>query len=194
MIPPLSPALAEIVQQYRTDNDIAHLIERATALAAHADPDALMSAATPYVDIPEVVGPLYERVVESQPDNARALVGLANAYWLSGRGPEIVGALATRALAADPENRGAWHLWALAESRPRERMERWRAVAAHFANDDLARASLADNAVAVAGAEQDPVALAVAIDTYIELRGRATSTDQVAALDGALRTLRNWKL
>jgi hypothetical protein len=194
MNPPVSPALAEIVQQYRTDNDIAHLIERVTALAAEADPDTLMSAAAPYQDIPEVSGPLYERVVEAQPTNARALVALANAYWLTGRGPDVVGALATRALAADQDNRGAWHLWALAEPRPRERMERWRAVAAHFADDDLARANLADNAVGVAGAEHDAVALAVAIDTYTELRARATRPDQLAALDGALRTLKSWKL
>jgi hypothetical protein len=194
MNPPVSPALAEIVQQYRTDNDIAHLIERVTALAAEADPDTLMSAAAPYQDIPEVAGPLYERVVEAQPTNARALVALANAYWLTGRGPEVVGALATRALAADQDSRGAWHLWALAEPRPRERMERWRAVAAHFADDDLARANLADNAVGVAGAEHDAVALAVAIDTYTELRARATRPDQVAALDGALHTLKSWKL
>ncbi len=174
MIPPLSPALAEIVQQYRTDNDIAHLIERATALAAHSDPDALMSAAAPYEDIPEVVGPLYERVLEAQPNNSRALVGLANAYWLSGRGPDIVGALATRALAADPD-----------KSRRMASMGA-RRVAATRAHGAVARGCgalcrtttwpgrvLADNAVAVAGAEHDPVALAVAIDTYTELRGRA---------------------
>ena len=153
-----------------------------------------MTAAAPYRDVPEIAGPLYERVVALQPANARALVALANAYWLTGRGPEVVGALAARALAADQGNRGAWHLWALTESAPRQRVERWRAVVARFPDDDLARANLADNAAALAGAEHDPVALGLAIEMYTELRHRATHPDQIAALDGALSTLRNWRL
>ncbi len=153
-----------------------------------------MTAAATYRDVPEIAGPLYERVVALQPTNARALVALANAYWLTGRGPEVVGALAARALAADQGNRGAWHLWALTESAPRQRVERWRAVVARFPEDDLARANLADNAAALAGAEHDPAALGLAIETYTALRHRATHPDQIAALDGALSTLRSWRL
>ena len=46
-------------------------------------------------------------VIEREPENAAALVALANAYWLTGRGPDVVGGLASRALAADPTNRAA---------------------------------------------------------------------------------------
>ena len=48
-------------------------------------------------------GPLYERIVAARPDDARALVILANSYWLTGRGAEATGELAARALAADPD-------------------------------------------------------------------------------------------
>jgi hypothetical protein len=51
---------------------------------------------------------------------------------------------------ADPENRAAWHLWALAESDPRQRVARWQQVSARFPTDDLARANVADNAAALA--------------------------------------------
>ena len=74
-----------------------------------ATPDALIAAAEPYRDEPEVIAPVYEAMVAAQPDNARAMVILANAYWLQGRGPQVVGELATKAIAADPANRGAWH-------------------------------------------------------------------------------------
>jgi hypothetical protein len=187
-------ALAEAVEQYRASANVTHLHLRLAALSAGATPESLAAAVEPFRDIPEVAGPIYERIVAVQPANARALVILANAYWLAGRGPDVVGELAARARAADPTNRGAWHLWALTEPSPRRRVERWRKVCQTFLDDDLARANLADNAASLAGAEHDPAALQLALETYGELRERATHPQQQAALDQAITTLRTWKV
>jgi len=113
--------------------------------------------------------PALERVVAERPNDAKALVALANHYWLIGAGPEVVGDLASRAIAADPDNRAGWHLWALAESNPRERVARWQQVSTRFPKDLLAKANLADNAAALAGAEHDYQAVDLAIDTYEQL-------------------------
>lgn len=166
---------------------LAHLVREYPA-------DALATAAEPYRTMAEVAGPIFEKVVDADPDNAKALVALANAYWLAGRGPEKVGELASRAIAADPANRAGWHLWCLSESDPRERTIRWRQVVARFPEDDLARATLADSAASLAGAERDPEALAIAIGEYEILRQRATRPEQREALDKALTTLRAWAL
>ena len=135
-----------------------------------------------------------ERAVAENPHDARALVALANQYWLSGSGPEPVSDLASRAISADPDNRAAWHLWALAESNPRQRVVRWQQVSARFPADDLARANVADNAASLAGAEHDHDALDLAIATYEELLATSTHRDQRDALDSALRSLRGWRL
>jgi hypothetical protein len=155
-------------------------------------PDALVTAAEPWLHMPEVAGPLYEQVVEHQPTNARALVILANAYWLSGRGPELVGDLANRALAVDPLNRAAWHLWALTEGNQRDRTVRWLQVTQRFPDDLLAKAALADNAASLAAAEHDKEALAMAIGAYEELWANSPTAEQRAALETALTTLRNY--
>ena len=63
----------------------------------------------------------------------------------------------------------------------------------YFPEDDLARASLADNPASLAGAEHDPVALALALETYQHLRDRATRPEQRDALDAALLALKNWR-
>ena len=198
---PLSPpaadlgtALAHAVDEYRAHANMSALLKRLDALADGATPDALVVAVEPYRDMPEVAGPIYEKVVAAQPTNARALVILANAYWLSGRGPDVVGELAGRALAADPTNRAAWHLWALTESDPRQRVARWQQVAARFPGDDLALANVADNAASLAGAEHDADALVLAITSYERLLERADRPDQREALEHALLTLRAWKL
>jgi hypothetical protein len=102
----------------------------------------------------------------------------------------VVGDLAARAIAADPSNRGAWHLWALTEPGPRARIARWEQVVARFPDDDLARANLADNAAALAGAEDDPVALKLAVDTYETLLARSPGPPQRRALEQAIKTLR----
>lgn len=192
--PSLGDALADVVHVYRADADASRLFDRLEALASGADIDALIAAAEPYREIPEIAGPLYERIVAARPDDARALVILASAYWLHGRGPDVVAGLASRAMAADPSNRGAWHLWALTESDPRARVGRWEQVTARFPDDQLAAANLADNAASLAGAEHDPVALALAIETYERLLARAGSAPQRSALESALRTLRGWRL
>ena len=168
----LSAELTAVVEEYQATSDTARLLGRLEQLIA---------------------GPIYEKIVAQRPDDARALVILANAYWLSGRGPDAVGELASRAISADPANRGAWHLWALSESDPRARTERWQQVSERFPEDDLAKASFADNAAALAGAESDPVALKLAIAAYEDLLARASHPDQKNALEGALMTLRRWR-
>jgi len=137
--------------------------------------------------------PALERAVAERPADAKALVALANHYWLIGAGPEPVGDLASRAIASDPENRAAWHLWALAESNPRERVARWQQVSTRFPKDQLAKANLADNAAALAGAEHDYQAVDLAIDTYEELLAVADRSEQRDALEKAIRTLKGWK-
>ena len=185
-------AIAAIVTEYRTAGDVPRLLSRVRAVVQSdgITVEALIAAVEPFRDIPEVAGPVYEAVVAQQPDNARALVILANAYWLAGRGPDVVGALATRAIAADAGNRGAWHLWALTAEAPRERVTRWQQVATRFPADDLARAALADNAASLASTDDDPVALKLAIATYEELLARAQSAQQRGALERALGALR----
>src|SRR5919201_3312491 len=186
------------VDDYRRRGDTGALVAALAALAERAEPSELAAAAAPYSDVPEVVAPIYERIVArgagSAAADAQAAVVLANAYWLPGRGPEAVGALASRAISVDPANRGAWHLWALSEPDLSSRVERWRHVAQRFPADELALALLADNAASLAGAEQDPLALALAIETYERLRAAARLPEQRAALERALETLRAWKL
>jgi hypothetical protein len=187
-------ALDDIVRDYRRTADVGVLLSRLDELAhAHTSAD-LVVALEPFMGLHEVAGPVYEVIVEREPDNARALVALANAYWLTGRGPEVVAGLAERARKADPENRAAWHLWALSESEPRERTGKWSAVVERFPADELARANLADNAASLAGAENDPVALKLAIVNYESLLSTATHAEQRAALEKALTALRNFRI
>lgn len=190
----LQTALSQAVSAYEASGNLGVLMERLHALRDGTTADALIAAVEPWREMPEVAGPIYERVVEEQPNNARALVILANAYWLSGRGPEVVGVLADRAIAADPANRGAWHMWALTEGNQRDRTIRWIQVTQRFPEDQLAKAALADNAASLASAEQDREAMDLAIQTYEQLLAAATSDQQRQALETALTTLRKWKL
>jgi hypothetical protein len=200
MTVPISPGsrdlrsqLDQIASDYHERADIPAFRARLGDLIANATPDALIAAAEPHRDDPEIVAPIYEAVVTAQPENARALVILANAYWLQGRGPEAVGELATRAIAADASNRGAWHLWALSESDPRGRVRRWQQVTERFPADDLALAATADNAASVAGAERDYEMLDFAIETYERLLERTSEPTQRDAVTTALSALRGWK-
>jgi len=136
--------------------------------------------------------PGLEQAVQERPDDAKALVALANHYWLIGTGPEPVADLASRAIASDPENRAAWHLWALAESDPRQRVARWKQVTERFPQDQLAKANLADNAASLAGAEHDYDAVDLAIATYKDLLATADRQDQRDALEKAITTLEGW--
>jgi hypothetical protein len=185
-----APDLAAAVDDYHASGDVGTLLDRLKALATRTPPDLLAAAAQSYRDMPEVMIPLYERIVADSPDDAQAMVVLANAYWLTGRGPKVVGDLATRATQIDPANRGAWHLWALSEPSLRRRVDRWQAVSQRFPADQLARAALADNATSLATDEDDPVALKLAITTYEGLLAEATSPPQRLALEHALKTLR----
>jgi hypothetical protein len=182
--------LAQIVEEYRVTGNIGSLLDRVRAVAASADPDQLARAVHPFNEMPEVVIPAYEHIVAQRPHDAQAMVVLANAYWLTGRGPDVVGQLAARAKSADPRNRGAWHLWALSESDLRKRVERWTDVARAFPNDQLARAALADNAVSLSSAEDDPAALDLAIKTYESLLAEASHPAQRIALEATLTALR----
>jgi hypothetical protein len=188
----LRSALADAVAQYELSGNIGALMEHLHRLRDGVMPDALVAATEAWLHMPEVAGPLYERVVEAQPNNARALVILANAYWLSGRGPEVVGELANRAIAADADNRGAWHMWALTESNQRDRVIRWLQITERFPTDHVAKAALADNAASLAAAEHDKEALAVAITAYEDLWALSPTAEQRAALETALNTLRNY--
>ena len=190
--PTVRTQLDAIVHEYRQSGDVARLLDRVSALSAAASTAELSTAAEAYREMHEVSGPIYEVIVEREPENARAIVALANAFWLTGRGPDVVGALASRAIGADPTNRGAWHLWALSESSQRQRVQRWQQVVARFPNDQLAQATLADNASSLASAENDPVAMKLAIATYEGLLVSASHPDQKKALESALLTLRKW--
>jgi hypothetical protein len=187
-------ALSAAVEAYHAQGDVGALLDRVQALSRAAEPDALLAAAAPFRDLPEVVIPVYERIVAQRPGDAQAMVVLANAYWLTGRGADVVGELARRAIAVDDSNRGAWHLWALAESDPRARMERWQLVTQRFPADQLARAALADNATSVAGAEHDPLALDLAVRTYEELWAEASRVEERRALEETITKLKGWKL
>src|SRR5690349_13188526 len=105
--------LAAIVEEYRITANIGTLIDRVRALATELSPEQLELETRPYRDMPEVIIPAFEHIVAERPQDAQAIVVLANAYWLTGRGPDVVGRLAARAIEADEKNRGAWHLWAL---------------------------------------------------------------------------------
>jgi len=187
-------ALAAAVQEYHQRNDVGALLDRVQAIARTTEPELLLEISAPYREHPEVVIPVYERVVAARPNDAQAMVVLANAYWLTGRGADVVGELASRAIAADAGNRGAWHLWALSESNPRDRMERWRMVTEHFPADQLARAALADNATSLAGAEHDPAALDLAVRTYESLWAEASRAEERQALEETITKLKGWTL
>jgi hypothetical protein len=192
--PDIATALDAAVHQYRQNGDVGALLDQVKSAVREAPPEALGAAAKPYMDLPEVVIPVYERIVEASPMEAQPMVVLANAYWLTGRGADVVGQLAERAKSVDDGNRGAWHLWALAEPDPRARMERWRAVTERFPTDQLARAALADNAASVAGAEHDPLALELAVQTFEGLWAEASRDDERQALEETIAKLKGWKL
>lgn len=185
--------LAACVESYQRSGDVGVLFDQLKALAGRSAPEPLKAAAQRYRDMPEVMIPLYERIVSLAPRDAQAMVVLANAYWLTGRGPEVVERLAVRAREADPDNRGAWHLWALAEADLRKRVERWHQVATRFPTDQLARAALADNAASLANDEHDAAALDLAITTYEGLLGETRQTAQRLALEETLKVLRRWR-
>ena len=189
-----STELAAYLDAYHRSGDVGQLLDQLRAFAARTPVDRLRELAAEYREMPEVVIPLYERITAEVPQDAQALVVLANSYWLVGRGPAVVSELANRAKAIDPSNRGAWHLWALAEADLRKRVERWLVVTQRFPEDQLARAALADNATSLANDEQDPVALKLAIATYETLLAESTHTAQRLALEQSLKTLRSWRL
>ena len=193
-MPPLTQQLSEALERFDADGNVGTLFDTVKALVRDAEPDALMAAVEPLRERPEIVIPVYEQVVARRPDHARALVVLANAYWITGRGPDVVGELAERAMRADPANRGAWHLWALAEADVRSRVARWTKVSQQFPEDQLARAALADNAAGLAGAQHDPLALDLAIRTYEGLLAEAQTSTQRRALVQTLETLKGWKI
>jgi rubrerythrin len=182
------------VDEYKEHDNLGLLFDGVRTLAGETTAEDMIEATKPFRDLPEVVIPAFEAITAQRPDDAQSLVILANAYWLTGRGPQAVGKLASRAIEIDAENRGAWHLCALSESDPRARMERWREVTLKFPADQLARAALADNATSVAGAEHDPNALELAIDTYEALLKESTNAAQRKTLRETIDTLKKWNL
>lgn len=190
-------ALTSLATQdsYTKDGETDHVALAAAVrdIARDASSDALYEAASQFLHRPDIATPLLEDVVREEPNNSRALVRLANCYWLLGAGPQPVAELASRAIAADPDDRAAWHLWALAHEKPRNRVERWQQVATRFPHDDLALANVADTAASVAGAEHDYDMVDIAIAAYEQLRSRAKREVERAAVDRALETLRAWR-
>lgn len=193
-MPSLPERLAALDAQYAKDDNLGVFIDGLRALSKSADLDELVAAAGAYVDRHEVTIPIFEHVTGMRPNDAKALIALANAYWLTGRGPDVVGELAERAKKSDPSNRAAWHLWALSESDPRSRVARWESVCQKFPEDQLARAALADNAASLAGAEHDPLALDLAVKTYEGLWAQASTPTQRRAVEETLEKLKGWKL
>lgn len=191
-MPSVAEQITHAVARFERDDNLGVLLDALRAIAKSADVDELVASAEPFRERLEVVIPVYEHVVAARPADAKALVVLANAYWLTGRGPEAVSDLAERAKQADPANRAAWHLWALAEPEVRARVARWATVSERFPADQLARAALADNAASLAGAEHDPLALDLAIRTYEGLLREAATPTQRRALEQTLETLRGW--
>ena len=184
--------LSSFVESYHRSGDLGLLFDQLKALAKRTPPNLLKTAVQPYREMPEVVIPIFERIVADFPDDAQSMVVLANSYWLAGRGPAAVDDLANRAKQIDPNNRGAWHLWALAESNIRKRVDRWLEVTQHFPGDQLARAALADNATSLASDEDDPVALKLAISTYESLLAETKQVAQRLALEETLKKLKGW--
>ena len=76
-------ALGAIVQEYHQRGDVPRLLEQVATLAQAAPSDQLLIAVEPFRDMHEVAGPIYEVIAEREPNNAKVLVALANAYWLS---------------------------------------------------------------------------------------------------------------
>jgi hypothetical protein len=189
-----STELSSYVEQYQRSGDVGILLDQLKALAKRHAADALKAATHPFRDMPEVVIPIYERIVADSSADAQSMVVLANAYWLAGRGPEATEKLAARAKEIDPSNRGAWHLWAITSSNVRKRVERWLEVTKRFPADQLARAALADNATSLANDESDPVALKLAISTYESLLAESTSPPQRLAIEESLKVLRSWRV
>jgi hypothetical protein len=186
--------VAAAVEEYQASDNLGVLLDRLKEITGRSSAEDLAAAAEPYSALPEVMIPIFEKVVQLRPDDSRALVRLANAYWLTGRGPEVVGRLVARAISGDAENRGAWHLWAITEPDLRQRVERWRQVAERFPSDQLARAALADNAASLASEERDPLALDLAIRTYEGLLAEAEHPTTRSALTTALEALRKWRV
>ena len=88
------------VEAYQRSGDVGVLLDQLKALAKRTRARRSSSRRRqPFRDMPEVVIPLYERIVADAPNDAQAMVVLANAYWLTGRGPDAVEQLATRAKA-----------------------------------------------------------------------------------------------
>ncbi|MGQ0640840.1 MAG: hypothetical protein ACT4P6_08765 [Gemmatimonadaceae bacterium] len=193
--PDFLAAIEAVTQRFppQRDGNRTTLSEALRDVTRNAPIDELYAAAEHFRERPDVAVLLLEDVVQAEPNNSRALVRLANGYWLLGAGPQPVGELASRAIAVDPSDRAAWHLWALAEENPRDRVGRWRQVATRFPQDDLALANVADNAASVAGAERDYEMVDIAIAAYETLRSRVQRDAERVAVEKALATRRAWR-
>src|SRR5215475_12464297 len=89
--------IAVYVDAYRRSNDVGQLLDDLRSFASGLSAADAKAAAEPFRDLPEVVIPLYEHVTAVAPNDAQAMVILANSYWLAGRGPDAVSKLAVRA-------------------------------------------------------------------------------------------------
>src|SRR5215831_14774618 len=74
--------IATHVDAYRRSGDIGQLLDDLKSFASRLSAADAKAAAEPFRDMPEVVIPLYEHVTAVSPNDAQALVVLANSYWL----------------------------------------------------------------------------------------------------------------
>jgi hypothetical protein len=191
--PDVGAALDAAVHEYRQRGDVGALLDRVKAVVREAPTEALGPAAAPYMDLPEVVIPVYERIVELSPTEAQPMVVLANAYWLSGRGAEVVGQLAERAKSVD-DGTAAPGTCGRSPSPTRAANGAMACGDAALPGRPARAAALADNAASVAGAEHDPLALDLAVQTFESLWAEASRDEERRALEETIAKLKGWTL
>jgi len=137
--------------------------------------------------------PSYERIVADRQADAQAMVVLANAYWLTGRGPGPVEALAVRAKEIDPMNRGAC-ICGRSPNPTCENASSGGSPSPRVPSDQLARAALADNATSLRMTSKIRLRSSSRSPRMRVLLAEAPGTAQRLALEQSLKTLRGWKL
>ena len=85
--------LESALASYDKDDNLGTFMDAVRGIAKSASIEELIALAAPYTEHHEVIIPIYEHITAQRPNDAKALVALANAYWLTGRGPDVVGEL-----------------------------------------------------------------------------------------------------
>ena len=172
------------VDAYQRSGDVGVLFDQLKALAKRTAPDVAQDGRRS----PSATCPKSSSRSTSGSSPTRRTTRRRWSCWPTPTGspaavPTPSSSSPSRAKEIDPNNRGAWHLWALTQADLRKRVERWLEVTKRFPGDQLARAALADNATSLANDEQDPVALKLAIATYEGLLAESKQTAQRLAIE-----------